>query len=418
MRAGIAALVAAIITTSCAAAAHARADAPRIEATAAILVDAETGQVLYEKNADERRSIASTTKIMTALLIIERGQLDAVCSVSKRAAETPQSSISLDPGERLRLDDLLAAVLVKSANDAAVAAAEAVAGSERAFVDTMNQRARELGATNTHFTNPHGLYDAEHFSTARDLALMAREAMHSPRFADLVSTKSCTIPWPGKDCERRLANKNRLLSLMPGADGVKTGYVKESGPCLVASVTRDGWRLMAVLLDSPDLWTEAKALLGYGFDNFRALQFAQRGKPVASVEVQGGESPRVPLVPSASLMLVLPKWSRQDYGYMPRIDLSRSRLGAPVRAGQQMGRMVLVAGDTELAAVDLLAGETIPRSLLSSIWLGMSRTMLCLVAAVIAVRGYSVATKKHRTRRIHVRLTPAQREPRSDILPQ
>jgi D-alanyl-D-alanine carboxypeptidase (penicillin-binding protein 5/6) len=389
-----------------------------MQAAAAILVDAETGQVLYAKNADARRPIASTTKIMTALLVLEHGHLDQVCEVSKRAAETPQSSIWLQPGERLRLNDLLAAVLVKSANDAAVASAEAVAGTEDAFVTLMNERAHELGATNTHFTNPHGLYEPQHYSTARDLAIMARQALRNREFCRLVRTKHATIPWSGKDCDRLLVNKNKLLTVMRGADGVKTGYVKESGPCLVASASRGGWRLLAVLLDSPDLWAEAPALLEYGFDNFRPLQFAQRSRPVAWVDVRGGERPRVALVPAEALMLVLPKSSEQPYDYAPRLDLTRSRLSAPVRAGQRIGRMVLVAGNEELRSVDLLAGETVPRSLLWSVWLGMSRFTLCLVAAAMMVRSYSVATKRYRTRRVNVRLTPAQRESRSSVMPR
>jgi D-alanyl-D-alanine carboxypeptidase (penicillin-binding protein 5/6) len=415
VRAAIAALIVATVATY-AVPARARAEAPNIAASSAILIDAETGQVLYEKNADERRPIASTTKIMTALVILEHGRLDAPYTVSQAASATPQSSIWLQPGESLRLDDLLTAILVKSANDAAAAAAEAVAGNQAAFVEMMNARARELGAQNTHFVNPHGLYDPQHYSTARDLAAMTQVAMRQPRFAQLVSTKRATIPWPGKDCARVLVNKNKLLSMMPGADGVKTGYVKESGPCLVASATRDGWRLIAVLLDSPDLWPEAEALLSYGFDNFRALQFAHRGKPVVWVKVRGGEKARVSLVPSRSLMLVLPRATQQQSAYMPRIDLTHSHFAAPVRAGQPMGRMVLVAGNRELRAVDLLAGETVPRSLLASVWLGMSRFMLCLVAAAIAVRGYSVATKRGRIRRVHVQLTPAPREPRSSAL--
>jgi len=409
VRAAIAVLITAIIAS--AAAAGARQEAPQIGASAAILMDAETGQVLYEKNADERRAIASTTKVMTALLILEQGKLGAVCAISKHAAETPQSSIWLEPGEQLRLEELLTAVLVKSANDACVAAAEAVAGSEEAFVKLMNERARELGAGNTHFVNTNGLYAPQHFSTARDLALITRVAMQQPKFRELVSTRQATIPWPGKDCQRLLVNKNKLLTILPGADGVKTGYVKESGQCLVASATRHGWRLIAVLLDSPDLWQEAPALLGYGFDNFRPLCFAHRGEPAMVVQVRGGARERVGLVPSGSLMLVLPKWS--DEQYTPRVELAGSHIDAPVRARQKLGRMVLTAGRQELMSVDLLAGEEVPRSLLSNIRFGTTWFVFSLVAAAMVVRTYSVATKRHRTRRIYVRSAFAQREPRS-----
>jgi len=417
LRAAIAALVTVVIAAS-GAAARGRDDAPQVTAAAAILVDAETGEVLYAKHPDERRPIASTTKIMTALLVLERGRLDQACQVSKHAAETPQSSIRLQPGETLRLEDLLTAVLVKSANDAAVASAEAVAGSEQAFAQMMNARAHQLGADNSHFVNPHGLYDPQHYSTARDLATIARRALRIPEFSRLVATKQATIPWPAKGGARVLVNKNKLLSLMPGADGVKTGFVRESGPCLVASASRDGWRLIAVLLDSPALWAEAQALLTYGFDNFRPLVFAQRGKPAVWLKVRGGERARVPLVARDTLMVVLSKSGPKESVLAPRLELAQSYLTAPVRAGRSVGRMALMAGNRELTSVDLLVGRSVPRSLWASLWFGMSRFTLGLVALAMVMRSYHMATKKHRTRRVYVRLTPAQREPRSSVLPQ
>lgn len=416
MRPAITALVTALIAAGAAAAA--RAEPPRIAASAAILMDAETGQVLYEKNADQRRPIASTTKIMTALIILEHGKPDMMCTASKHAAQTPQSSIWLQPGEHLRLGDLLAAILVKSANDACVAAAEAVAGSEAAFVELMNRRAQALGATNTHFVNPNGLYDPQHYSSARDLALISQVALRVPRFAELVRTKSAAIPWAGKDYERALVNKNKLLSMMPGADGIKTGYVRESGQCLVASATRDRWQLIAVLLDSPDLWEEAPALLEYGFHNFRALCFARRGEPALTVPVRGGARAQLRLVPSATLMLVLPRWSNR--GYTPRVELTRSRIAAPVSAGEKMGRMVLTAGNRELTAVDLVAAEAVPRSVLASVRLGTTWFVFSLLAAAMVVRSYSVTTRKYkyRTGRVRVKMAPVQQAPRSSASPR
>jgi D-alanyl-D-alanine carboxypeptidase (penicillin-binding protein 5/6) len=400
------------------AAARGSNDKPQVAASAAILMDAETGEVLYARNPDQRRPIASTTKIMTALLILERGRLDQMCQVSKQAAETPQSSIHLHPGEAVRLGDLLTALLVKSANDAAAASAEAVAGSEQAFAGMMNARAHQLGADNSHFVNPHGLYDPQHYSTARDLATITRHALRLPEFARLVATRQTTIPGPPDGSARVLVSKNKLLSLMPGADGVKTGFVKESGPCLVASASRDGWRLIAVLLDSPALWADAQGLLNYGFDNFRPLVFAQRGKPAVWLKVWGGARPRVPLVARDTLMVVLSRSGAKESLFAPRLELVKSHLTAPVRAGQSVGRMALVAGSRELSSVDLLVGSSVPRSLWANLWFSMSRFTLCLVALAMVMRGYHVASKKHRTRRVYVRLTPAQREPRSSVLPQ
>ncbi|MGC8839761.1 MAG: D-alanyl-D-alanine carboxypeptidase family protein, partial [Anaerolineae bacterium] len=228
-------------------------------AEAALLGDESTGEVLWEKNAHQRRAVASTTKIMTALLTLERADLDGEVVVSPAASYTGGNMVGLAPGERLSVRDLLYGLLLNSGNDAATALAEHVAGSAEAFVDLMNARAQALGMADTHFVNPHGLDAEGHYSSAYDLWLLTREAMKNPVFRDIVATPVQTLG------PRTYVNLNLLLTAYPGADGVKTGTSDWAGECLVASATRRGHRLIAVVLHSPDRYGDARALLDWGF---------------------------------------------------------------------------------------------------------------------------------------------------------
>lgn len=247
----------------------------RIKALAAILVDAEAGTVLFERSPDARLPPASVTKILTALIVLEQGRLDDTVVVSRGAARTGGHRLGLRAGQRISLKDLVAAILIRSANDAAVAAAEHVAGGLRRFMALMNARAKDLGMTNSHFANPHGLHRPSHYSTARDIATLTQAALANPTFAGLVRTPQArvTIWSPGRRAlvpqARIVRTHNRLLGQMNGVDGVKTGYTKSAGRCLVASATRRGRRLIAVLLNDPQRWADAAALMEYGFDAIR-----------------------------------------------------------------------------------------------------------------------------------------------------
>lgn len=241
-----------------------------VTAIAAVLMDAGTGQVLYDRNAHLLWPPASTTKIMTALVALDQMPLDARITITPEVARFREGAVvGLPAGARIPLRDLLYALLLASGNDAALAIAEGVAGTVPAFVDRMNAKAVQLGAFQTHFTSPHGLYDREHYSTAYDLALIARVALENPTFRQIVHTRVWTLALPGR-APRRLINHNHLLARYPGADGVKTGYVHQSGQTLVASATHHGWRLIAVLLDSRRIYTDASRLLDYGFAHSRA----------------------------------------------------------------------------------------------------------------------------------------------------
>lgn len=248
---------------------------------------ADTGAVLFARHHMERRSPASTTKIMTALLILEEGRLDDKVVISERAAAVTGTGLGLRRGQRVVLRDLLWAILLKSANDAAVAAAEHVGGSEEQFVARMNAKAASLGMQGTQFSNPHGLDHPDHYSTAFDLAILARQALSHPTFARMVQTREARVAIltgrNGSVVKRRIIRThNQLLGQFSGADGVKTGYTALAGRCLVASATRGDHQLIAVLLNDSRRWVEAAALLEYGF--------ATLGGRASNVEVSDGGS--------------------------------------------------------------------------------------------------------------------------------
>ena len=250
-----------------------------VSAASVILMDRKTGRVLFERNAKERRPPASTTKMMTAVLILEKGRLREKVRVREQAASVGGFSLGLKPGQVVSLKDLLAAILVGSANDATVAAAEHIAGSEGRFVNLMNAKAAALGMKDTYFANPHGLDENGHYSTAYDLALLARYALKNPTFAKLVSSQEVQVAITDGRTRKVVRRKvlrthNKLLGRFRGADGVKTGYTEAAGPSLVASARRGDLGLIAVLLNDPRRFTDAAFLLEYGF---RTLMAERRG---------------------------------------------------------------------------------------------------------------------------------------------
>ncbi len=238
---------------------------PKLAAAGAIVIDSLTGQVLYAKNEDAREYPASSTKILTALLVIEAGDLDKIVNIGLADTKVEPSCLDLVPGEQYTRRQLLYGLLLKSANDVAMALARDNAGSVPAFAEKMNRRAAELGATSSHFTNPHGLHDADHYTTAHDLALIARAAMQQPCFRQIVST--IYYPWKsGHGTVYQLRNHNRLLRHFAGCNGLKTGYTRAAQQVLVSSALRDGHEAISVVLhtDKPGIWNDSKALLSYG----------------------------------------------------------------------------------------------------------------------------------------------------------
>lgn len=354
------------------AAGAAAAAVPDIKANAAILMDAKTGQVLYNKNMNKRGAPASTTKILTAILAIESGRLDEMTKVSVKASSTPGSSMHLYPGQLISLRELVTGLLLRSGNDAAVAIAEYLAGSSEAFVDLMNQKAAALGALHSHFCNPNGLSAAGHYSTAFDLAWMSRYALNNPIFADIVNTKETTIEWldkRGQGHDVNLRNTNKLLWMLDDADGVKTGTTGEAGPCLVSSATRGNQKLIAVVLHDHNRWYDSMQLLKYGFNAFDLYEFAQENEIVAVLPVEDGFAGEVDALATTYAALTV---ATEDLPHVTvKTDLP-DKLKAPVYQGQKIGEIIFYVNDQPVKTVDIVAAQaieerTLPRVLLNQL---------------------------------------------------
>lgn len=266
-----------------------------LTARAAVLMDAATGKILYQKEADLRLPPASTTKVATAILTLESGKsLGQKLIVSKEATRVPASKLYLRPGQSVRIEELLYGIMLASANDASVVLAEGIAGSVVRFGELMTKKAHEIGATNTHFSNPHGLTAPDHYSTARDLAILFRYAMKNPTFRDIVQTKFSSVNTTAlvkrKLVPRRIAmrNHNRLLWGYDGAIGGKTGYTVAAQKCFVGAVQRNGATLIIAILGARDQWGDTKRLLEYGFDHYDDLKVAPPAGKAAPMEQQVG----------------------------------------------------------------------------------------------------------------------------------
>ena len=323
-------------------------------AASAILFEPTTETVLFEKDADSRLPMASTTKIMTALVALEAVPLETKVAVPDEACGMEGSGIGLTPGEELTVEDLLWAVLLESANDAAAATAIAVSGSIAAFADRMNEKAVQLGLTDTHFANPHGLDDEAHYTTARDLAKITASAMENDTFRKMVSSVRHEIPKPNGT--RYLINHNRLLRERSDVIGVKTGFTKHSGRCLVTAAERDGVCLIAVTLNDPDDWRDHCALYDAVFPRCTRIRFAEPGGISFPVPCVGSEKGAVRAVNDTGLERVFID-GRPEYRTV--IETKRM-LFPPVECGEEIGRAVFLAPDgSELGSVPLLADETV-----------------------------------------------------------
>ena len=278
-----------------------------VSAHSAILMDAHSGLVLWEKNAHERMGMASTTKIMTALTVLRLSSPEDTVAVSDSAIGIEGSSIYLCKGEKMTVEQLLYGLLLASANDAAVALAIHCSGSVDAFAEQMNAVAQDLGLENTHFTNPHGLYDEDHYTTSHELAIITREALGIPLLAKIFATTKATIPFCGKSDERLVVNHNKMLKSYDGAIGVKTGFTKKTGRCLVSAAERNGLTLISVTLNAPDDWRDHTAMLNFGYENYRRVTLADAGEYRYSLPVVGGKGDTLTLTNSEPLVMTLPK---------------------------------------------------------------------------------------------------------------
>ncbi|MCL5040162.1 MAG: D-alanyl-D-alanine carboxypeptidase [Firmicutes bacterium] len=339
---------------------------PSLGSSSAVLMELDSGRLLWEKEGSLRWPPASTTKILTALLVLENEGMEEKVKVSRRAATTAGSSAWLQEGEELTVRDLLYALLLPSANDAAVALAEKVGGSVEEFVRLMNEKALQLGAKNSHFANPHGLPQEDHYSTARDLALITREAWKDPNFRQIVGTRTWEVPCPGRQVNRLFYNRNRLLWEYPAARGVKTGFSLTSGPCLVAAASNREMELCAVLLNSQQAFGEAAQLLEYGFSYWEKVPVASRGIMVRTLPLSGGREDRLPLVYQKSLFLPL---QEGEEGQLRREEDLPTGVRAPVKKGAPLGTVSFWLGQEKVGEVTLAAGKDVERAPLWGLFL-------------------------------------------------
>jgi len=335
---------------------------PVLSAPSALLMDFDTGEVLYESGADDRHYPASTTKILTALLFIENTKPDdiVVCT-DPNIGQIEPSSLGIKPGERFRAEQLLYGFLLRSANDGGVVIAEHVGGSVAGFAQKMNARAALLGATNSHFANPHGLHNPDHYTTARDLALIARAALQNPRFAAAVGTPRRTITRSinFKDVVVTSKAKRWFYDKVPGADGVKTGYTKAAAHCFVGSATRGGRRLIAVVLAAPsNAIGDTAPLLEWGFRRFPTTTVATVGQHFGFVPTKMGSAPQV--ATEAAQALHIPYDSLTPERVETKIEPTQNV--APIAAGQEVARLVVWQGGKKRAELPLLAVKAVPRS--------------------------------------------------------
>lgn len=342
-----------------------RAEGLDVPAPSAILMDAATGTVLYEKNADEKLPPASVTKIMTLLLVMEAldsGRIgwDDMVTASEAAAAKGGSQVYLEVGEQMSMDEMLKSVVVSSANDCATALAEHVAGSEAAFVEKMNARAAELGMENTHFVNCTGLDDgenaSEHLTTARDIAIMSRELLTHEEIKKYTTIWMDTV----RNGQFGLSNTNKLVRFYEGTTGLKTGYTSTAGHCLSASAERDGMELIAVVLhceSSTDRFRSAKALLDYGFASY-ALADTQPEEPLEPVRViLGEESTLTPVLQQTAPILV----EKGELAGITKTVTLCQEVEAPVEAGQQLGTLTLSTSTRTLAEIPIIAPQSVEK---------------------------------------------------------
>ena len=327
----------------------------KLTARSAIVMDTVTGQVLYERDIDTRRYPASTTKMMTLIVALEHGRLDDIVTVSKHAEGVEGSTLWLVQGDKIPLGELLTGMMMHSGNDATVAVAEHIAGSVPAFVEMMNEKAAEIGAYNTHFVNPNGLPDENHYTTAFDLAKIAAYGYSLPHFEEIVSKQEVIYDWV-KDPAKKLRNENQMLWLYRGANGVKTGYTDAAGRCLVSAARRDGMQLVAVVLDSYYMWNDSIALLDYGFQNARPKTLVKKGEVVAKVEVADGRQDEVELVAAESLVAV------EKLGETGKVEKKLEipeEVAAPIKKGDVVGKVVCYYDGKRQGAIYLLAAKDV-----------------------------------------------------------
>ncbi|MCE5313825.1 MAG: D-alanyl-D-alanine carboxypeptidase family protein [Armatimonadota bacterium] len=369
---------------------------PCVNAACAVLMDPQTGVVLYERNAHLHRPMASTTKIMTAILLIENCGMNDIVTASKNASETQFTSIHLKPGEKITVRDLLYGMMIRSANDAAVAAAEHIAGSTAKFAAMMNKKAKEIGCRDTHFVTPNGLYAKGHYSSAYDLCLMARYASKYEIFNEVVNTRRYTLSSRTKNKEDMIVFcRSRFMRDYYGADGIKSGYIKQAGYCYVGSATRNGWRLISAVLRSDNAGRDTAAMMDYAFAGFIPVEVAKKDDVCGRLEVRGGAQDNIALTPIRDFRVIVPKTGGKIV-----TKIEAEPVEAPIVRGTKMGVMTAYVNGRDAGSVELRAAQNMEISATRKFlrFAGMSGLILaCLVVG--GKCGAAIAENSRRRRR-------------------
>jgi len=338
-----------------------------LESKSAVLMGVESGRVIYQKNSAEKLPPASITKIMTMLLVMEaldegRANLDDTIMVSEDAANMGGSQIWLEEGEKMKLENLLKAVAIVSANDACLALAEYLYGTEEGFLEKMNQKAKSLGLENTKFYNTNGLpindqTGKENYTTAYDVAIMTRELLKHPQILEYTSVWTDHL----RDGESFLRNTNELVRFYDGADGMKTGYTNQAGFCLAATAKRNGMRFISVIMKAPNSKTrfnESKQLLSYAFNVHKSLTITKAGEVIDELEVFKGKKDTVTAISKNEL--IIPVLKGEEEQLTKRILLDQE-LVAPIKSGAKLGKIIVVKNEEKLGEVNLVAKEDIEK---------------------------------------------------------
>lgn len=328
-------------------------------ASAMAVIESSTRRVLYSHNMHQRRPNASTTKILTAITVIENANVNDIITVPPCAVGVEGSSMYLDKGEKISVLDLLYGLMLRSGNDAAVALAMHTAGSLEKFAELMNKTAKKAGAINSNFVTPHGLHHDEHYTTAYDLAMISAYAMENPLFAKIAGTKNHTATWDGRDYKRYMTNKNKILTMYEGGNGIKTGFTKKAGRCLVSSACRNGMQVICVVLNCGPMFEECMQLMSMAFENYPMREIANKDKPIGSIGVKRGQSDAVKIATKDSFYYPLEKSEFEKLRYEAEIKPS---LCAPVRAGKKVGKIKVYLDNqllfsTEAVTIESVAAE-------------------------------------------------------------
>lgn len=330
--------------------------APELNAQAAVLIEQSSGKVLWGKNQNQRMYPASTTKIMTAMLALEKLKMTDKITLPDDFVNVGETGLALRPGTTQTAEELLMAMMLYSANDAAQAVAIGAAGSVEGFVELMNARVAELGLSGTHFANPHGLHNENHYTTAQDLGMIARAALDSEEFRRIINTKTYTVKRLNGEEDYQVYNRNDLLSQYDKADGVKTGYTRQAGNTFVGSATKDGMQLIAVVLNSSDIYADSKALLNWGFDTFSPTLILDANTPMGELAVLNGGRDEVAVLAEKSLYYI--GKTGEVPSFEEKIDLPSS-VNAPIHRGEVVGTVSYTNASGEVYSTNLLAAKDV-----------------------------------------------------------